>query len=256
MTTPEDTIAALARRLDDAQTSCTDTPSLADDNNIDIDDAYKIQNALLERRVGRGESIVGVKLGFTSKAKMAQMGVSEVIVGQLTDAMTVENGGDVDLSSFIHPKIEPEVAYRLSKDVDLDDPSVDIESCVDAVAAAMEIIDSRYRDFRFTYTDVVADNTSAAGYVIGPWQPLQDVSDRVVRMKVGSEEVVGSTSAILGDPAQALHALLDIARRRRIPLRAGQVILAGAATAAIQLDEVTAQCDVAGLGTVSVRGVR
>lgn len=256
MTTPEDTVSALARRLDDAQTSCTDTPSLADDSNIDIDDAYKIQNALLERRIERGESVVGVKLGFTSKAKMAQMGVSEVIVGQLTDAMTVENGGDVDLSSFIHPKIEPEVAYRLSKDVDLDDPSVDIESCVDAVASAMEIIDSRYRDFRFTYTDVVADNTSAAGYVIGPWQSLQDVSDRVVRLKVGSEEVVGSTSAILGDPAQALHALLDIARRRRIPLRAGQVILAGAATAAIRLDEVTAQCDVAGLGTVSVRGVR
>ncbi len=187
---------------------------------------------------------------------MAQMGVSEVIVGQLTDAMCVSNGGEVDLRTFIHPKIEPEVAYRLSKDVDLDDPNVDIETCVDALAPAMEIIDSRYRDFRFTYTDVVADNTSAAGYVIGRWLPLQNVEDRSVRMEVGGETVVGSTSAILGDPVRALHALLDIARRRRIPLRAGQVILAGAATAAVRLDEGVAQCTIDGLGTVTVKGVK
>jgi 2-keto-4-pentenoate hydratase len=164
MTAPEDTVSALARRLDDAAQTRTDTPSLADEYTIDIDEAYRIQNELLERRTSRGESIVGIKLGFTSQAKMAQMGVSEVIVGQLTDAMCVSNGGEVDLRTFIHPKIEPEVAYRLSKDVDLDDPNVDIETCVDALAPAMEIIDSRYRDFRFTYTDVVADNTSGAGH--------------------------------------------------------------------------------------------
>ncbi|MFE4503643.1 2-keto-4-pentenoate hydratase [Rhodococcus sp. NPDC056743] len=256
MTAPEDTVSALARRLDDAAQSRTDTPSLADDHTIDIDDAYRIQNMIIERRTARGESVVGVKLGFTSQAKMAQMGVSEVIVGQLTDAMAVDDGGDLDLSVFIHPKIEPEVAYRLSKDVDLDDPSVDIESCVDAVAPAMEIIDSRYRDFRFTYTDVVADNTSAAGYVIGPWQPLRNAANLVVRMEVGSESVTGSTAAILGDPVRALHALVDIARRRRIPLRAGYVILAGAATAAVRLDEGVAQCSIDGLGTVSVKGVK
>jgi 2-oxo-3-hexenedioate decarboxylase len=115
MTAPEDTVSALARRLDDAAQTRTDTPSLADEYTIDIDEAYRIQNELLERRTSRGESIVGIKLGFTSQAKMAQMGVSEVIVGQLTDAMCVSNGGEVDLRKFIHPKIEPEVAYRLSK---------------------------------------------------------------------------------------------------------------------------------------------
>lgn len=256
MTALKGTETALARRLDDAQQRRTDTPSLADDHTIDIDQAYRIQNELLELRTERGESIVGIKLGFTSEAKMAQMGVSEVIVGQLTDAMCVNDGGEIDLSEFIHPKIEPEVAYRLSKDVDFDDPNVDIEACVDAVAPAMEIIDSRYRDFRFTYTDVVADNTSAAGYVIGRWLPLQNVADRSVRMEVGDQTVLGSTEAILGDPARALHALLDIARRRRIPLRAGHVILAGAATAAVRLDEGVAQCSIDGLGTVTVIGVR
>lgn len=249
-------IDALGDRLDLAQRTVTDTPSLADSHEVDIDDAYRIQNTLISRRLGRGESIAGVKLGFTSKAKMAQMGVSEVIVGQLTDAMRIDDGDDVDLGRFIHPKIEPEIAYRLARDVDWGDPIVDIESCVDAVAPAMEIIDSRYRDFRFTYTDVVADNTSAAGYVIGRWQRLQDVDNRAVRLEVGSQAVVGSTAAILGNPVRALHALVDIARRRAIPLRAGQVVLAGAATAAVGLSADVAQCHIDGLGRVSVRGTK
>ncbi|NEA15361.1 2-keto-4-pentenoate hydratase [Streptomyces halstedii] len=253
---PAETIDALAERLDTAQTSRTDTPSLADTHEFGIDDAYAIQAALLSRRTARGERFTGVKLGFTSKAKMAQMGVSDVIVGRLTDAMRVTDGGDVDLGRFIHPKVEPEVAYRIGRDVDPDDPATDIESCVDAVAPALEIIDSRYRDFRFTYGDVVADNTSAAAYVVGPWRPVQSVSNRAVRLSAGTTVVTGSTAAILGDPVRALHALLDMCRRRNIPLRAGQMVLAGAATAAVPLTPGVTACDVAGLGAVSVRGVR
>ncbi|WP_433677678.1 2-keto-4-pentenoate hydratase [Nocardia sp. CA-119907] len=256
MTTNIIDIDELAERLDTAQHTVSDTASLADSHDIDINDAYRIQNAVLARRLGRGELPAGIKLGFTSKAKMAQMGVSEVIVGQLTDAMRIADSTDVDLSRFIHPKIEPEVAYRVARDVDLDDPRVDIEACVDAVAPAMEIIDSRYRDFRFTYTDVVADNTSAAAFVIGPWQPLHDVANRAVRLEVGSDAVTGSTAAILGHPVRALHALHDIARRRRIPLRAGYVVLAGAATAALPLTGGVATCEITGLGRISVRGVR
>ncbi|MFH8556822.1 2-keto-4-pentenoate hydratase [Streptomyces celluloflavus] len=253
--TPAETIDALAERLDTAQTSRTDTPSLADTHEFGIDDAYAIQAALLTRREARGERIVGVKLGFTSKAKMAQMGVSDVIVGRLTDGMRIADGDDVDLSRFIHPKAEPEVAYRLCRDVDLDDPLTDIESCVDALAPAIEIIDSRYRDFRFTYTDVVADNTSAAGFVIGPWRPVESVANRAVRLRTGETEAVGSTAAILGDPVHALHALLDMCRRRRIPLRAGQVVLAGAATAAVPLAAGVTTCEVAGIGSVTLKGL-
>ncbi|MFH8589199.1 2-keto-4-pentenoate hydratase [Streptomyces celluloflavus] len=253
--TPAETIGVLAERLDTAQTSRTDTPSLADTHEFGIDDAYAIQAALLARREARGERIVGVKLGFTSKAKMAQMGVSDVIVGRLTDGMRIADGDDVDLSRFIHPKAEPEVAYRLCRDVDLDDPLTDIESCVDALAPAIEIIDSRYRDFRFTYTDVVADNTSAAGFVIGPWRPVESVANRAVRLRTGETEAVGSTAAILGDPVHALHALLDMCRRRRIPLRAGQVVLAGAATAAVPLAAGVTTCEVAGIGSVTLKGL-
>lgn len=248
-------IEHLATVLDRAQHEIADTVSLSDSHDIGIDDAYRIQSGVIDRRLARGESVVGVKLGFTSEAKMAQMGVSEVIVGRLTNAMRIADGGEVDLSRFIHPKIEPEIAYRLARDVDLDDPTVDIEACVDAVAPAMEIIDSRFRDFRFSCTDVVADNTSAAAYVIGPWQPLRRVDDRAVLLQVGTDTVTGSTAAILGNPVNALQALADIARKRAIPLQRGYVILAGAATAALPLTASAVRCEVAGVGQVSVRGI-
>ncbi|MGB6245801.1 2-keto-4-pentenoate hydratase [Gordonia sp. (in: high G+C Gram-positive bacteria)] len=250
----------LAARLDAAQTERTETPSIERDDAVevafDVDLAYRVQEALVARREARGETVVGVKLGFTSKAKMAQMGVSDVIVGRLTDAMTVGDGAAADLSSFIHPKVEPEVAYLLSRDVDLDDPDEDIVDAVSAIAPAVEIIDSRYLDFKFTYADVVADNTSAAGYAIGAWSPMRDAPDAAVTMRVGDDEVTGTTAAILGDPKEALSALLDMCRRRRIPLKAGYVVLAGAATAALPLTETTVVCDVDGLGTVRFTGVR
>ncbi|AKS30525.1 2-keto-4-pentenoate hydratase [Mycolicibacterium goodii] len=247
---------SLARRLDEAQMNRTDTSSLADDVDLDVDAAYAIQARLIGFREQRGEKIIGTKLGFTSKAKMAQMGVSEVIVGRLTDAMQICDGDDIDLNHFIHPKIEPEVAYRLGQDVGMGEEARDVAECVDAVATAVEIIDSRYRDFRFTYTDVVADNTSAAAFAVGAWQPLQHVDNRAVRLTVGNAEVVGSTSAILGDPARALRALGRVCRQRGIQLRAGDIILAGAATAALPLTADVARCEVAGLGDVTVKGVR
>jgi 2-oxo-3-hexenedioate decarboxylase len=185
----------------------------------DLAAAYRIQRDVVAHRVARGERLVGCKLGFTSKAKMTQMGVSEIIVGRLTDAMQVPDGGDVDLDRFIHPRIEPEIAFRLGRDVD-----GDIADCVAAVAPALEIIDSRYREFRFSLPDVIADNTSAAGFVVGDWQPVPDVADLLVR-------------------------LYDVA------LRAGDVILAGAATAAVPFGPGCVEACVAGLGSASVRGI-
>lgn len=248
-------IHRLAGMLDDAQRYTRDVVSLAETVQVNAADAYRIQDALVGLRQSRGESLTGLKLGFTSEEKMKQMGVSDVIVGRLTDAMCIEAGDEIHLGRFIHPKAEPEIAYRLAREVDLDDPEIDIERCVDAVAPAVEIIDSRYRDFRFTYTDVIADNTSAAAYVIGEWQPLRRVADLPVRLSVGTASVVGSTTAILGDPARALRALLSMCRRTRMPLSAGHVVLAGAATAAVPLTAGVTRCDVAGLGHVTIEAV-
>lgn len=255
MTLRSHDLTAIAGRLDDAQHAVHDIPSLADEVDLDIEDAYRIQADVVRRRLARGETSVGVKLGFTSKAKMTQMGVSDVIVGRLTDAMRIDDGGTVELSRFIHPKVEPEIVYRIGTDVDLDDPDTDIVACVDAIAAGMEIIDSRYRDFRFTYTDVVADNTSAAAFVVGPWSPMRPVPDAAVRLTAGDTVVTGSTASILDDPVNALHALFDMCRRHRIPLSSGDIVLAGAATAATTLHNVEIRCQIAGLEPVTVKGI-
>jgi 2-oxo-3-hexenedioate decarboxylase len=241
--------ASSSSALDAAQRSRTAIDQL--DLAPDLAAAYLIQRDLVAHRLARGEQLVGCKLGFTSKAKMAQMGVSEIIVGRLTDAMQVPNGADVDLGHFIHPRIEPEIAFRLSRDVD-----ADIADCVDAVAPALEIIDSRYRNFRFSLPDVIADNTSAAAFVVGEWQPVPDVADLPVRLVVdGTDAEVGSTSAILGHPLRALEELAALAGKYDIPLRAGDVILAGAATAAVPFGPTRVGAHVAGLGSASVRGV-
>jgi 2-oxo-3-hexenedioate decarboxylase len=178
------------------------------------------------------------------------MGVSEIIVGRLTDAMQVPDGAEVELGRFIHPRIEPEIAFRMGRDLD-----GDIADCVDAVAPGLEIIDSRYRDFRFSLPDVIADNTSAAAFVVGPWQPMRDVADLPVRLVVDDEPAErGSTSAILGHPVHALEELVVLAGKYEIPLRSGDVILAGAATAAVPFGASRVEAHITGLGIASVRG--
>lgn len=234
--------ADLAERLDAAALSGAAIPQIASAAGVDAGGAYAIQEALVARRLARGERLVGVKLGLTSRAKMAQVGVDEVIWGRLTDAMAVADGGTVDTSGLIHPRIEPEVAFLL-----------DAEGDATAVAPALEVIDSRYADFKFSLADVIADNSSAARYAIGSWKPLPGGLDNLgVLLEVdGRVAQIGSTAAILGDPRRAL----DAARRLAgAPPEAGWVLLAGAATAAVPLAKgAYVRAVVEGLGTVAVR---
>lgn len=254
----ESVLARIAADLDAAQSSRA--PTRQPSEQLSVADAYRVQHSLLGLRERRGEQVSGVKLGFTSAAKMAQMGVSEIILGRLTDAMRVLAGAEVELGDLIHPRIEPEVAFRLARDVDLDDPTAQVEASVDAVAPALEIIDSRYDDFRFNLSDVIADNTSAAGFVVGPWRDLRasgELGNRAVRLTCdGRDRATGSTAAILGHPLRVLEAMLVLARRHRVPLRAGQVILAGAATEAVPFGPGCFEVHVAGVGSVSVAGSR
>jgi 2-oxo-3-hexenedioate decarboxylase len=250
-------LVPLASTLDDAQSTATATPQLTSTTSLTLDDAYAVQHLLVQRRVARGDKVSGVKLGFTSRAKAQQMGVDDVIIGSMTRGMDVPDGAQVDPAAYIHPRIEPEVAWLLAQDVDADEESPDIGWAVAAVAPALEIIDSRYRDFRFTLEDVVADNTSAAGYVIGPWQPVAvagDLGNRGVRLEIDGQIVqTGSTAAILGHPYRALAAARRMAKAHGFTLRAGMVLLAGAATAAVQLPAgAHVQSTVTGLGRVGV----
>lgn len=224
-------------------------------NSLDIGQAYAVQDHLLRFRIARGERLSGRKLGFTSEAKMAQMGVSELIVGFLTDAMEIPNGGTLSLTGLVHPRVEPEIAFRIRSSIGPASTPAEFLAAVDAVAPALEIIDSRYRDFRFSLPDVVADNTSACRYVVGEWSPFTaELAARAVALYVdGASVAEGSTSAILGDPLLTLPRMLAMSAKYAFTIPAGSTILAGAATAAVALTAGThVSAEVEGLGSVSL----
>jgi 2-oxo-3-hexenedioate decarboxylase len=252
------TDAVFAAALDTAQRTAASISQLSSAEEVGLDTAYATQHALIARRLARGERLTGLKLGFTSQAKAQQMGVHDVIIGTLTDAMRLDDDDVYDRRSAIHPRIEPEVAYLLAADIDGSDVDLPLTEVVAAVAPALEIIDSRYRDFRFSLADVVADNASAAAYVIGPWTPFGRagaLDNRAVRLEVdGRVAATGSTAAILGDPGRAVAAAARLAARHGFTLRAGTVLLAGAATAAIPLpDHGVVEATITGLGRVGIR---
>jgi len=250
-----DAVTAVAAELYRAALERTPIDS-APASGLSLDDAYRAQRLLVEHSIAADDSVAGTKLGFTSKAKMQQMGVHSPILGLLTEGGRVDDGGSVSLSRYIHPRIEPEVAFLLDEDLDLALPAAEQVSRIGAVAPAMEIIDSRFTGFSFTLSSVVADNTSAAGFVVGPWtrfRPGVTLRNLAVRLSVADQTAgIGSTAAILGDPLRALPVLLDVARRHGHPLRAGSIVLAGAATAAAPLKPGFAEASVAGLGRVAL----
>ncbi|MFG1889139.1 2-keto-4-pentenoate hydratase [Micromonospora sp. NPDC049051] len=248
--------AGIAERLGVAADTATAIPQLAAETGLDVDAAYAVQTALIQRRLDRGERLVGLKMGLTSKAKMAQVGVDEVIWGRLTDTMRVPDGGTLDPSRFIHPRVEPEVAFLLDRLPEPGEPVGDFTDAVRAVAPAIEIIDSRYANFSFSLPDVIADNTSAAAFTIGAWSPVPDGLDNLgVLLEIdGRVAQVGSTAAILGDPRRALDEGIRLAGRHGVRLREGWVFLAGAATAAVPLKPgAHVRVVVEHLGTTSLR---
>ncbi|MGA5428234.1 2-keto-4-pentenoate hydratase [Streptomyces koyangensis] len=263
MTETTSPLSQYATALDEAVTSRRAIGQLSRYASLTLDDAYHVQALGSELRAARGDGLVGVKLGFTSKAKALQMGVSDVIFGRLYAKGEYPDGGSVAMEDFIHPRVEPEVAFRLGARFDARaaaDPEAELRAAIDAVAPGLEIIDSRYANFQFSLTDVVADNTSAAGFVTGAWQPADltapDVrfDDRPVTLEIdGVAAATGSTSDILGDPVLALPAIARMAAARGVVLPAGSVLLAGAATAAVALPGgVTVRAAVQGLGSVRV----
>lgn len=244
--------------LDNAARTATAVAQF-DAHAFDIDAAYAIQQASIAARLQRGERLVGMKMGFTSRAKMVQMGVHDMICGRLTDAMLVEDGGMIDMADFVHPRVEPEIAFLLRRAISGPMTPMQAMDAVEAVAPALEIIDSRYRDFRFSLEDVVADNSSSSGFVVGDWNPPgRDLSNLGMIMSFDGRPVeIGSSAAILGNPARSLAAAARLSAERGIPLEAGSIVLAGGATAAAALSAgvaVTLEVQSLGFCGFSVKG--
>lgn len=186
------------------------------------------------------------------------MGVNEAIYGYLHEDMLETEWEPIQHAELIHPKAEPEIAFFINKDIEGDKITAeDILQATKYVAPALEIIDSRYKDFKFTLVDVVADNCSSVKFVVGSKLSLTDDIDLgnigMVMSKNGKVEQTGSSSAVLGHPVKAMVWAANMLAKRGQGFKKGDVVLSGAMSEAIAIevgDTVTAEFE--GLGSVSL----
>ncbi|ROQ55804.1 2-keto-4-pentenoate hydratase [Pseudomonas putida] len=247
-------IPRIAAALDQAARRAQPLAQFSVETPFSLDDAYRIQRTSMQRRYDDGERCIGIKLGFTSRAKMVQMGVDSLIWGWLTDAMLEEDGGLVDLARYIHPRVEPEVCFLTCRTIDRPLTLLEAADYVEAVAPALEIIDSRYEAFKFSLEDVVADNCSSSGLTVGPWsRDFSALANAGVVMRLDGRAVqVGSTAAILGQPLRSLVQASRLLHDAERVLPAGSLVMAGAATAAEALHPgMHVSVEIQGLGESS-----
>jgi 2-oxo-3-hexenedioate decarboxylase len=227
---------------------------------LDVDTGYRIQDTNLAKRLARGEKLVGVKLGLTSEAKQKRMGVYAPFVAWLTDDMILNEGDPVPQAKLIHPRIEPEIIFVM-KDR-LAGPGVTRESAmaaVETVSAGAEVIDSRYKDFRFRAGDVVADNASsgawATGSVVVKPEDIDLVNEKVEVYVNGKLEHTGTGADVQGHPGEALALAANDLARRGLAIEAGQIVLTGGITDAVFAPSgSTVTCKFSTLGEVTIEG--
>ena len=258
----QNTIKQLAEHLDNCQLNQQDTLKITEQHpDMDWDDAYAIQDEIRARKLARGLKVVGLKAGLTSFAKMKQMGVEVPVFGFMTDDYTVQDGGEVKVSELIHPKVEPEIAFVTK--APLKGPGCHIGAVLaatDFVMPGIEVIDSRYRDFKFDLKSVIADNTSSSRFVIGGnMRNLDELDLRTLGVVLeinGEIRTMAAGAAVLGHPLAAVAMLANHLGARGQEIPAGTFIMTGGVTEAITVnpgDNVNVRFQ--DLGSVSMRFV-
>jgi len=235
----EGRIQTLADMLLAAEMSRNPIPPLTEsDSGITVDEAYRIQLRIMEMKKSSGQVVVGKKIGLTSLAMQAMLGVKEPDYGHILNGMVVMEGEKIPTAELIAPRIEGEIAFVLKED--LKGPGVtltEVIRCSEGVIPALEIIDSRVRDWKIKLPDTVADNASSARLVLGgALTSLPAVDLRTVGMvmeKNGEVLATAAGAAVLGHPASAVAWLANKLAAYGIPLRKGEVILSGSLTAAV-----------------------
>jgi 2-oxopent-4-enoate/cis-2-oxohex-4-enoate hydratase len=226
---------------------------------ITIQDAYRIQQRMIQRRVDAGETIVGKKIGVTSKIVMQMLNVDQPDFGQMTSGMVFSEGEAIRANSMIAPRAEAEVAFVLKGD--LQGPGVtaaDVLRVTDFVLPCFEIVDSRIKNWRIKIQDTVADNASCGVLTLGGVRksPRQlDLALAGMVLEKNGEVISTSTgAAVQGSPANAVAWLANTLGRLGIGLKAGEIILSGSQSPLVPVeagDSLT--CSVGGLGGTSVR---
>jgi 2-keto-4-pentenoate hydratase len=230
--------------------------------NLSAADAYAIQLANVERRKAAGERLAGVKVGLTAKAIQTMLGVNQPDYGHLFASMEVPDGGDCAVDSLIQPRVEAEIGIILGRP--LSGPGLsdlDVLEATEALVPTLEIVDSRIENWKIAFVDTVADNGSAARYVVGRRRTSPIGIDArtigVVFTKNGELIGTGAGAAVLGaNPYRAVAWLANTLAGAGLELHAGDVILPGALCAMVPVARGdVAAADFGPLGTVSVRFV-
>lgn len=260
MSTPEEA----ARALLEAERTRVPIEPLSDAQpDLSIAGAYAIQSAGRALRVDAGANLIGHKIGLTSVAMQEMLGVDQPDFGYLTDAMLSDGGSTLPAGRFIAPRVEAEVAFLIRDR--LSGPSLrvdDVLGATEAVAPAIEVIDSRVAEWRIKIADTIADNASCGQVVIGDWRHLEGIDlaaepgHLLARERDGSETVVeGRGDAVLGHPAAAIAWLARALHEYGGgAIAAGDVVIPGAIAKAVPLAAGgEARASLGAVGEVSVR---
>lgn len=229
------------------------------ESDITIEDAYQIQLRMIARRIEAGETVIGKKIGVTSKVVMDMLGVNQPDFGHLLSGMVFNEGEPVDTSKLIAPKAEAEVAFILKKD--LTGPGVsaaDVLRATDCVMPCFEIVDSRIKDWKIKIQDTVADNASCGVLTLGGTRRSPHDLDLALAgmvLEKNGEIISTSTGAsVQGSPVNAVAWLANTLGRLGITLKAGDIILSGSQSPLVPVKAGDSlYCSVGGLGSTSVR---
>jgi 2-keto-4-pentenoate hydratase len=256
----EDGHTAVASALRQAQRDRTPIDPVSQTHPwLTLDDAYAVQLEQVRTWTEDGRRVQGHKVGLTSIAMQRQLKVDQPDFGHLLDTMFHLDGLPIPVDQFISPRAEPEIAFVLKRS--LTGPGVTVAkalSAVDYVLPAIEIIDSRIRDWKIGLIDTVADNASSAGVVLGSNPTRVDAVDLrlsgCVLTSRGAIVGTGAGGAVLGSPVNALVWLANALGRRGVMLESGHVILPGAVMAAVPVHPAdVVRATFQGLGSVTAR---
>ena len=253
-------VAGKARALFDARTDRQAIAPFTDaDPTLTMADGYAVQAELVKLILAAGDTIVGYKVGLTSKPMQRMIGVDSPDYGPVLGSTVYRDGDVVSLSRFIQPKIEAEIVFVLGQA--LRGPGVtvtDAHRAIAGIAASVEIVDSRFADWRIKLADTVADLASnGAVAVSGRLVPLDGIDTRLIGMSLtrnGDLVDTGAGAAALGDPLTVVAWLANTLGSVGIGLEPGHLVMTGALHAAVPMQAGDVfRADFDRLGPVTVR---
>lgn len=209
---------------------------------LSIDDAHRICEGNIQRRLDAGERLAGYKIGFTNIPVREQMGWPDSMYGHIMDSMILKSGATVFMETLITPKIECEICFKLGQDLNGKGVAVeDVLAATDGVSASFEICDSRISGWKCLFPDIFADNGFAGRIVLSDrWHPVGEIdlpAETAVMKQNGKKIAEGKGALAMGHPAKAVCWLVDKLADRGKGLKAGQVVMTGTLTPILPVEK-------------------